>query len=47
MNERSANIYENKDPLWKTWERSWNVSENKGTYPLKPGMSLKKQVLIG
>jgi hypothetical protein len=27
--KRSLNIYENKGTLWKTWERSWNVLENK------------------
>jgi hypothetical protein len=30
MEEQSRNVYENKGPLWKTWERSWNVVENKG-----------------
>ena len=23
--------FENKGPVWKTWGRSWNVFENKGT----------------
>ena len=32
MNEQRGNVYENKGPLWKTWRRSWNVVENKGTY---------------
>jgi hypothetical protein len=31
LNERRGNITENKGPLWKTWQRSWNVHENKGT----------------
>ncbi len=31
MNERSANVYENKGQLWKTRELSLNVFENKGT----------------
>jgi hypothetical protein len=25
--ERSRNVYENKGPLWKSRERSWNVYE--------------------
>ncbi len=31
VNERSLNVYENKGLLWKTWEKSWNVHENKYT----------------
>jgi hypothetical protein len=31
LKERSLNIIENKGPLWKTRERSWNVYENAGT----------------
>jgi hypothetical protein len=27
--EQSGNVYENKGPLWKTRERSWNLIENK------------------
>jgi hypothetical protein len=30
LNERCGNVIENKGPLWKTWERSWNVYDNKG-----------------
>jgi hypothetical protein len=29
--ERSLNVVENKGPLWKTTERSWNVHENKAS----------------
>jgi len=29
MNERCTNVYENKESLWKTRQRSWNVAENK------------------
>ena len=32
FNERCGNVDENKGPLWKTWWRSGNVVENKGTY---------------
>jgi hypothetical protein len=31
LNERSGNVCENKGALWKTWGRSWNFYENKGT----------------
>jgi hypothetical protein len=31
LKERSLNVIENKGPLWKTSERSWNVHENAGT----------------
>jgi hypothetical protein len=44
LNERTGNVFENKGALWKTWERSWNVHENTGTYPFNPGMLLKRQV---
>jgi hypothetical protein len=37
FNERTGNVVENKGSLWKTWERSWNFYENKGTYPVKAG----------
>jgi hypothetical protein len=30
-NERSRNVIEKKGQLWKTWGRSGNVYENKGT----------------
>ncbi len=43
--ERRGNVYENKGPPWETRGRNGNVYENKGTYPLTPGMSLKKQVV--
>ena len=43
--ERRGNVYENKGPPWRTRGRSGNVYENKCTYPLTPGMSLKKQVV--
>ncbi len=32
MKERSGNVIENKGPLWKTWERSRNVAENRYSY---------------
>jgi hypothetical protein len=41
--ERRGNVIENKGPLWKIWGRSWNVYENKGTYPSEAGMLLKTQ----
>jgi hypothetical protein len=31
LTERCGNVIENKGPLWKTGERSWNVHENKCT----------------
>jgi hypothetical protein len=31
LTERRGNLYENKGPVWKTWERSWNVYENTDT----------------
>jgi hypothetical protein len=30
LTERSGNVYENKGPLWRIWEPSWNLHENKG-----------------
>jgi hypothetical protein len=29
LTERSGNVIENKGSPWKTWERSWNLYENK------------------
>jgi hypothetical protein len=46
MRERSLNVDENKGPLWKTPERSWNPYENKGGYALKPGIYLKTGMLV-
>jgi hypothetical protein len=31
LHERSGNVIENKGPLWKTFEQSWNLNENKAT----------------
>jgi hypothetical protein len=31
LNERSGNVFENKGPLWKNGQRSWNVYDNKCT----------------
>jgi hypothetical protein len=31
LKERSLNVVEDKGPLWKTWERTWNVYEETGT----------------
>jgi hypothetical protein len=45
MNERCANIYENKGPRRKTCRRSWNVLENKGSYPSFAGILLKTQAV--
>ena len=41
MNDRCGNVYENKGPLWKTCGQSWNVAENKDSYPFEAGMLLK------
>jgi hypothetical protein len=41
LHERCGNVSENKGPLWKKWERSWNVHENKDSYALKAGMYVK------
>jgi hypothetical protein len=43
LNERSGNVYENKGTLWRRRDRSGNVFENKYTYPLNPGMFLKRK----
>jgi hypothetical protein len=32
-NERTANVIENKGPVWKIGPRSWNVSENNELNP--------------
>ena len=45
LTERCGNLIENKGRLWKTLERSRNVIENKGSYALKAGMLLKRQVV--
>ena len=39
-------VYENKGKLRKTCVRSQNVYENKGSYPLDPGMLLKMHELM-
>jgi hypothetical protein len=41
LNEQCGNVYENKEPLWKTGARSRNVAENKDSYAQTPGMSLR------
>ena len=45
MNEQSGNVYENKGALWESLWRTGNVDENKATYPLYPGMLLKRKVV--
>jgi hypothetical protein len=45
MHERSWKVIENKGPLWKTPQESGNVRENKGSYSLKVGMSLKRKAV--
>jgi hypothetical protein len=30
MTERRGNVIENKGSVWKRWQGSWNVIENKG-----------------
>jgi hypothetical protein len=46
LKEQSRNVYENKGSLWKTWERSCNVIENKWTYGARPVILLKIKELI-
>ena len=46
LNERTGNLYENKGRLRRTWERSWNVNENKGGKPSNAGMFMKIKGLI-
>jgi hypothetical protein len=41
MTEWSRNVYENKGPAFSGRHGSWNVIENKGSYPLLAGMWLK------
>jgi hypothetical protein len=45
LNERNANVYENKGALWTTRSRSGNVYENTGSYQHKAGMLLKRKVV--
>jgi hypothetical protein len=45
LNEQRWNVYENKGPLWKTWGKSGNVIENKGSYASKAVMLLKSKVV--
>ena len=47
MNDRRGNVYENKGPQWKTCARGWNVIENKDSYALEAGISLKRKELGG
>ena len=47
MNEQRGNVYENKGSLWKTCQRSRNVIENKDSYALEAGMSLKRKEVGG
>jgi hypothetical protein len=45
VNEQPGNLYENKGPAFSSTDRSGNVTENKGSYALKAGMLLKRQVV--
>ena len=45
MNDRRANVYENKGPAFQGLQKSGNVIENKDSYALKPGMLLKTSML--
>jgi hypothetical protein len=41
MSDQCGDVYENKGPGFHERRQSGNVTENKGTYALKAGMSLK------
>jgi hypothetical protein len=43
LNERGGNLYEKKGSAFSSPWRSGNVTENKGSYALKAGMSLKRK----
>jgi hypothetical protein len=45
MNEQRGNVIENKGPRLENRKGSLNVTENKGSYALKAGMLLKRQVV--
>jgi hypothetical protein len=45
MNDRRANVYENKGQAFQGLQKSGNVIENKDSYALKPGMLLKTSML--
>jgi hypothetical protein len=45
VNDRRANVYENKGTAFQGLQKSWNVIENKGNYALKPGILLKTSML--
>ena len=45
MNERCANVYENKGPAFSSPSQSWNVIENTYSYALGPGILLKTGTL--
>ena len=45
LNEPCGNVYENKGSVFHRSARSWNLIENKGGYPLKARMLLKKDIL--
>jgi hypothetical protein len=47
MKQQCGDVYENKEPLWKTGWQSGNVIENKGTYKSKAGMLLKTKDVDG
>jgi hypothetical protein len=39
--ERSGNVYENKEALWKKWKRSGNLIEKTDSYLFEAAMLLK------
>ena len=45
MNDRHANVYENKGPAFQGLQKSGNVIENKDSYALKPRILLKINML--
>ena len=45
VNEQRGNVYENKGPGLSSSRESGNIAENKGSYAVKRGMSLKIKVV--
>ena len=45
LNEQHGNVIENKGPRLENRKGSLNITENKGSYVLKAGMLLKRQVV--
>jgi hypothetical protein len=45
MSDQYRNVYENKEPTFRELGQSGNLIENKGSYALEAGMSLKTSVL--